>query len=64
MLAFRQKDKRELDKGLRRVVLSTNIAETSVTIPNIKYVVDSGKVKQKCFNPKTGVEYLQVSVVK
>jgi HrpA-like RNA helicase len=29
------------------IVLSTNVAETSITIPNIRYVVDSGKVKEK-----------------
>ncbi|XP_075240619.1 ATP-dependent RNA helicase DHX33-like isoform X2 [Convolutriloba macropyga] len=60
MVVFKRKDKREIEAGFRRVVISTNIAETSVTIPNIKYVIDSGKVKQKCYNPKTGVEYLTV----
>ena len=31
----------------RKVILSTNIAETSVTIPGVKYVVDTGYVKAK-----------------
>lgn len=31
----------------RRVILSTNVAETSLTIPGIKYVVDSGHVKAR-----------------
>ncbi|CEM12062.1 unnamed protein product [Vitrella brassicaformis CCMP3155] len=42
----------------RKVVLATNIAETSITLPGIRYVVDSGKVKLTTFNPRTGVEML------
>ena len=34
-------------QGCRKVVLSTNIAETSVTIPGVKYVVDTGMVKAR-----------------
>lgn len=37
--------------GVRRVILSTNIAETSVTIPDVVYVVDTGKIKEKRFDP-------------
>lgn len=44
----------------RKVVLATNIAETSITIPGVKYVVDSGLVKEKVFSPHTGIETLQV----
>eukprot|EP00210_Caulerpa_lentillifera_P004954 g4728.t1 len=47
-------------KGTRRVILATNIAETSVTIPGVRFVVDSGVVKQRCFNAKTGIDALQV----
>ncbi|KAJ1560194.1 hypothetical protein HK405_007923, partial [Cladochytrium tenue] len=46
--------------GARKVVLATNIAETSITIDGIVYVVDPGFVKQKSFNPKTGMESLVV----
>ena len=35
---------------LRRVILSTNIAETSVTIPGVNYVVDSGFMKVRVFD--------------
>lgn len=46
--------------GARKVVLATNIAETSLTIDGIKYVVDSGYSKMKWYNPKTGIESLLV----
>lgn len=44
----------------RKVVLATNIAETSVTIPGIVYVIDPGFCKQKSCNSKTGMESLLV----
>eukprot|EP00600_Ochromonadales_sp_CCMP1393_P018471 CAMPEP_0175037396 /NCGR_PEP_ID=MMETSP0005-20121125/24336_1 /TAXON_ID=420556 /ORGANISM="Ochromonas sp., Strain CCMP1393" /LENGTH=531 /DNA_ID=CAMNT_0016298729 /DNA_START=3 /DNA_END=1598 /DNA_ORIENTATION=- len=44
----------------RRFILATNIAETSVTIPGITYVVDTGFVKTRFVAPTTGVEMLKV----
>uniref|UniRef100_A0ACD5Y679 Uncharacterized protein n=1 Tax=Avena sativa TaxID=4498 RepID=A0ACD5Y679_AVESA len=44
--------------GTRKIVLATNIAETSVTIPGIKYVIDPGMVKARAYNPVTGMESL------
>ncbi|CAH1397378.1 unnamed protein product [Nezara viridula] len=44
----------------RKVVLSTNIAETSVTISGIKYVIDSGMVKHRVHHPGTGLDVLKV----
>lgn len=41
--------------GTRLCVISTNVAETSLTIPNIKYVIDTGKEKIKLFDKTTGV---------
>ena len=37
----------DVSEGCRKIILSTNIAETSVTIPDVKYVVDSGKLREK-----------------
>ncbi|CAB3401390.1 unnamed protein product [Caenorhabditis bovis] len=44
--------------GTRKVVVATNIAEASVTIPGICYVVDSGYVKLRALNAKNGIESL------
>ncbi|XP_066144802.1 probable ATP-dependent RNA helicase kurz [Euwallacea fornicatus] len=42
-------------EGHRLCIVSTNVAETSLTIPNIKYVVDSGKAKVKLYDKITGL---------
>ncbi|KAL2757493.1 hypothetical protein ACRALDRAFT_1029780 [Sodiomyces alcalophilus JCM 7366] len=42
----------------RKVVLATNIAETSVTVPGVRYVVDCGKAKVKQFRSRLGMESL------
>lgn len=47
----------------RRVIFSTNVAETSVTIPNIKYVIDTGKVKCRAYCPEVGLESLKVTPI-
>ena len=47
--------------GGRKVVLATNIAETSLTIDGIIYVIDPGFCKQKSYNPRTGMESLIVT---
>lgn len=48
---------------MRRVIFSTNVAETSVTIPNIRYVIDTGKVKLRSYCPKTGLDSLKVTTI-
>ncbi|KAK8088110.1 pre-mRNA-splicing factor ATP-dependent RNA helicase-like protein cdc28 [Apiospora hydei] len=47
-------------EGARKVVLATNIAETSLTIDGIVYVIDPGYVKENVFNPATGMSNLVV----
>jgi ATP-dependent RNA helicase DHX8/PRP22 len=49
--------------GARKVVIATNIAEASLTIDGIFYVVDPGFSKQKVFNPKNGMDALVVAPI-
>ncbi|KAI6025877.1 P-loop containing nucleoside triphosphate hydrolase protein [Pisolithus orientalis] len=46
--------------GARKVVIATNVAETSLTIPGIYYVIDPGFSKQNCFDPRLGMDSLVV----
>ena len=50
-------------KGARKVVLATNIAETSLTIDNIIYVIDPGFNKQNSYNARSGMESLTVTPI-
>lgn len=43
-------------------MVSTNIAETSLTVDGVRYVIDAGFCKLKVYNPKIGMDALQVSV--
>lgn len=47
--------------GARKVVLATNIAETSITIDGIAFVIDPGFVKENVYNPRTGMESLVIT---
>ncbi len=44
----------------RRIVLATNVAETSLTIPGIRFVIDSGLVRLSRYNPRTRIQELRV----
>ncbi|KAK8469012.1 hypothetical protein PHAVU_006G179000 [Phaseolus vulgaris] len=50
-------------RGKRKVVISTNIAETSLTLEGIVYVVDSGFSKQRFYNPISDIENLVVAPI-
>ncbi len=47
----------------RRVVLATNVAETSLTVPGVRYVVDSGLARVKRYTPRNKVEQLRVEPI-
>ncbi|MDE2324908.1 MAG: ATP-dependent RNA helicase HrpA [Betaproteobacteria bacterium] len=49
--------------GARRVVLATNVAETSLTVPGIRYVIDAGNARVKRYSYRQKVEQLQVEPV-
>lgn len=49
-----------LPEGYRLIVVATNVAETSITIPNITYVVDTGRQKEKVISMATGISKYEV----
>ncbi|HQS57942.1 MAG: ATP-dependent RNA helicase HrpA [Gallionellales bacterium 35-53-114] len=49
--------------GMRRVVLATNVAETSLTVPNIGYVIDSGLARMNRYSIRQKVEQLRIEKV-
>jgi ATP-dependent helicase HrpA len=49
--------------GLRRIILTTNIAETSLTVPGIKYVIDAGLARVVRYSPRLKIEQLLVEKI-
>jgi pre-mRNA-splicing factor ATP-dependent RNA helicase DHX38/PRP16 len=49
--------------GVRKVIVATNIAETSLTVDGIMYVVDAGFSKLKVYNPRMGMDTLQITPI-
>ncbi len=48
------------DNGMRKCIVATNIAETSLTVDGIMFVIDAGFCKLKVFNPRIGIDDLQI----
>jgi len=49
--------------GAPRIVLATNVAETSVTVPGIRYVIDTGTARINRYSPRLGVQQLQIESI-
>ncbi|KAM0749651.1 P-loop containing nucleoside triphosphate hydrolase protein [Meredithblackwellia eburnea MCA 4105] len=52
---------KEPPPNTRLVVIATNVAETSITIPNIRYVVDTGRAKERKYDADSGIQTFEVS---
>ena len=50
----------EAPEGVRKVIVATNIAETSLTIPGVKYVIDTGRYKERVFSDATGIQKFEI----
>ncbi|MFL6673435.1 MAG: ATP-dependent RNA helicase HrpA [Massilia sp.] len=62
-LSVEEQDRVFRTTNARRIVLATNVAETSLTVPGIRYVVDSGLARVKRYSFRNKVEQLQVEPV-
>jgi pre-mRNA-splicing factor ATP-dependent RNA helicase DHX38/PRP16 len=47
----------------RKCIVATNIAETSLTLEGVKFVIDTGLCKLKVYNPKIGMDALQITPI-
>ncbi|GLI64430.1 hypothetical protein VaNZ11_007626 [Volvox africanus] len=54
---------RPAPEGVRRCIVATNVAETSITVEGVVYVVDTGVVKQKSYQPSSGMDSLDVVAI-
>ena len=61
--AVQEKVFKPTQPGFRKVIVATNVAETSITIPGVRYVVDCCRVKAKVYQPSTGIDVLKTVLV-
>ncbi len=59
-LPLEQQERIFTRRGKAKIVVSTNIAETSLTVPNIRFVVDSGLARQLRFDPTAGISRMPI----
>ncbi|MFO1506361.1 MAG: ATP-dependent RNA helicase HrpA [Lysobacterales bacterium] len=62
-LSAREQDRVFHPESARRIVLATNVAETSLTVPRIRYVIDTGTARIKRYSPRSAIERLHVEPV-
>ncbi len=62
-LSFEEQDRVFKSGGARRIVLATNVAETSLTVPGIRYVVDTGLARVNRYSYRNKVEQLQIEKI-
>jgi len=62
-LSAEEQDRVFETSGHRRIVLATNVAETSLTVPGIKYVIDTGLARIKRYSPRQKIDQLRIEPV-
>ena len=62
-LSAQEQDRALAGAGPRRVILATNVAETSLTVPRVRFVVDSGDVRVLRYSPKARIQRLPIERV-
>ncbi len=62
-LSAEEQDRVFSPSGARRVVLATNVAETSLTVPGIHYVIDTGLARVKRYSPRQKIDQLRIEPV-
>jgi ATP-dependent helicase HrpA len=58
-----QQDRAFASGGAVKIICTTNVAETSVTVPGIRYVIDSGSARVNRFAPRLGVQHLEIEPI-
>jgi len=62
-LTSQAQDEVFIESGTRKIILSTNVAETSITIPGVTAVIDSGQARVMRFDPQVGLPKLQLEPI-